>query len=423
MPRLPRRSLVACVGALPLAWVFSRHLRAEATPLVPDPDGILDLLEGFSYTILQRRFADMDDGYRVPDKCDGMACFDGTPTADGRATLVLMRNHELEGNQIALGPCKDGQAPPAEAYNRNAPGGVTRLVLDRETLEPLSSNLVLTGTLRNCSGGLSPWGWLSCEEIVIDGHGYVFVCRTDAATVQPAKPIRGYGRFRHEAAHVDPSTHIAYLTEDEPVSALYRFVPRGADPFDGTLQAMAVKRAPRASLTNMEIGQRLDVAWVPVDDPEGTSVRVGDQARALGAAVVVRGEGLWLHDDAVYFCATEGGPFGAGQIFKLHPEGDEGVLELVAIGSSPDLLRCPDNIAVHPDGGIVVAEDGPGGDCLRGIDVDGRPFDFARNVKSDGELAGVCFDPSGSVMFVNLYEEGLTLAIRGPVRSLFSAKG
>ncbi|MHC8863601.1 alkaline phosphatase PhoX [Arenicellales bacterium IMCC57338] len=39
-----------------------------------------------------------------------------------------------------------------------------------------STNFILTGTSRNCSGGASPYGWLSCEETEEDGHGYVFLC-------------------------------------------------------------------------------------------------------------------------------------------------------------------------------------------------------------------------------------------------------
>lgn len=409
-----RRTLVACAGALPFAWLFSRKIIARESPLVPDPDGVLDLLEGFSYTVLEERFSPMTDGFRVPDLCDGMACFD-----PGDGTLVLMRNHEISPGHRDRGPVRDGAPSPPNAYDPRAHGGVTRLVLDAETLDRRSSNLVLAGTYTNCSGGLSPWGWLSCEEIVIDEHGYVFLCPVDAATVAPPKRIDGYGRFRHEAAHVDPRTLIAYLTEDEIESSLFRFVPSGSSPFEGSLQALAIDGARRASLTNMEVGQRLDVTWVEIEDPSARTRPVGVQARERGAAVLVRGEGLWLHEGVAYFCASGGGPYGLGQIFRLEPHGDGGVLELVAMGTDPDLLRAPDNIAVHPNGGIVVAEDGPGHDMLRGIDADGLPFDFARNALSDGELSGVCFDPTGRVMFVNLQQDGLTLAVRGPMDKVF----
>jgi uncharacterized protein len=112
------------------------------------------------------------------------------------------------------GPYGPGQQPPPEAYDPAGMGGVSRVVLRADTLERVSSNLVLTGTTRNCAGGVSPWGWLSCEEAVGRGHGYVFACRTDAARVRPPHRIAAYGRFCHEAAAVDPETCIAYLTED-----------------------------------------------------------------------------------------------------------------------------------------------------------------------------------------------------------------
>lgn len=272
---IARRSVLLGAAALPLTLLFATRSRGASGVLVADPDGILDLPDGFSYTILQQRYAEMSDGYRVPSGLDGMACFD-----PGDGTLVLMRNHELGIGNAAAGPYRDGQSPPPEAYNPKAMGGVTRLVLDARTLRPLSSNLVLTGTMLNCSGGVSPWGWLTCEESDLDGHGYVFVCPTDADTVRRPQRIPGYGRFRHEAAHVDPRTRIAYLTEDAPAACLYRFVPAGPDPFVGKLQALAVQSAPRHPLTRMEAGQKLDIHWVDVDDPEGSPTPVQQQAQA-----------------------------------------------------------------------------------------------------------------------------------------------
>ena len=44
-------------------------------PLVTDPNGLLDLPEGFQYRVLSRLGEVMDDGALVPDKADGMGCF------------------------------------------------------------------------------------------------------------------------------------------------------------------------------------------------------------------------------------------------------------------------------------------------------------------------------------------------------------
>jgi secreted PhoX family phosphatase len=178
---LGRRNFMVSSASVALAAAFAslagdRRARARGPwgDLVPDPEGILDLPAGFSYAILERRFDDMDDGYQVPGRPDGMACFAGPDN-----TLILMRNHENGLGAFADGPYQAGQPVPPEAYDPEGMGGVTRVVLDATTFERISSNLVLVGTARNCAGGPSPWGWLSCEENVeINGefrHGYVFV--------------------------------------------------------------------------------------------------------------------------------------------------------------------------------------------------------------------------------------------------------
>ncbi|MEM6511017.1 MAG: alkaline phosphatase PhoX, partial [Pseudomonadota bacterium] len=43
-------------------------------PLIPDPDKLLDLPEGFSYQVVSSLGEKMSDGFTVPDKADGMGC-------------------------------------------------------------------------------------------------------------------------------------------------------------------------------------------------------------------------------------------------------------------------------------------------------------------------------------------------------------
>jgi secreted PhoX family phosphatase len=278
------------------------------------------------------------------------------------------------------------------------------VVLDPTTLEIKSSNLVLAGTLRNCAGGISPWGWLSCEESVAAGHGYVFACRTDAARVQRAEPIRAYGRFNHEAACVDPPTAVAYLTEDRVDGCFYRFVPTDpARPFDGKLQALRVAGAQRLDTSRVRPGEKLAVDWVDVLDPDPPKDNVRHQAQELGAAVFRRGEGAWFFEDAAYFVCTTGGAAFAGQIFKVSTEtaGRPSVLELVAEARKNDQMDCPDNITFTRWGDAIVAEDGSGEQLVRGITPDGRFYDIARNARSSGEIAGVCMSPDGRTLLLN----------------------
>ena len=47
---------------------------APLGPLQEDPEGLLDLPEGFEYRLLSKLGDSMSDGATVPDKADGMGC-------------------------------------------------------------------------------------------------------------------------------------------------------------------------------------------------------------------------------------------------------------------------------------------------------------------------------------------------------------
>ncbi len=401
---------------MPLLFTRCKTPTGNGPLLRRDPSGILDLPEGFSFLILQRSGATMTDGLRVPDAPDGMGCFQG---ADAN-TLVLMRNHELT---TSGGP---GSPSPSEAYDPASVGGVTRLVLDATTLNVLSSNLVLTGTRRNCAGGVSPWGWLTCEEDVSDNHGFVFLCDPSAASVQPPVRIPAWGRMNHEAAVVDPLTHAAYLTEDRDDGCLYRFVPDSPEQVPGPsttgkLQALRVVGAPGRDMDrDVSPGARLAVEWVDLSQVDSPNDDLRTQAHDLGAARFRRGEGAFFDQGAVLFTATTGGPAGGGQVWRYPPQNGE--LELLAQAQDRHLLDTPDNLCVAPWGDVVLAEDSYdprwAGNSLRVLTPQGRLLDLAHNALSSSEFAGVCFSPSGDTLFCNLQADGLTLAIRGPFQQL-----
>lgn len=146
----------------------------------------------------------MSDGDPTPGSHDGMAAF---RRPDGKVALV--RNHERGGYTGAF---------TSPVYDPAARGGTTNLVFDPDKGEFIESWGSLSGTIRNCAGGPTPWGtWLTCEEtteIGPDGtrHGYVFEVPFDGKG--DPRPLRLMGRFSHEAVAVDPNTGIVYLTED-----------------------------------------------------------------------------------------------------------------------------------------------------------------------------------------------------------------
>jgi hypothetical protein len=420
-PKLSRRELLAGAVLIPsaLGACARSHVvdgdggarSSDLTSLVLDPAGILDLPEGFSYQIVQELGETMSDGFRVPGRPDGMFCVAG---ADG--TIVLLRNHENRAGYPDVGPYTAEQVAPDEAYDPTSLGGVTRVVLDARTLEVKRSNLVLAGTEWNCASGPSPWGFLTCEETTSEGHGFVFLCEWDAAGVQPPRRIDGYGRFRHEAAAIDPETLIAYLTEDQPNACFYRFVPHAKDaPFDGVLQALAVRGRPRLDTGGLPVGERVDVEWIDIEVPVPGNDSVRVEAAGKGAAFFQRTEGIYYAGHDVFLTATTGGFASLGHVLRLDIR--ERTLEVIAESGSPELMSGPDNLCVSPQGVLYIAEDGAGDRNLLRVTLDGEVLPFARNARSFTEMGGLCFSPRGDTLFVNVQEEGLTLAVRGPFAS------
>jgi secreted PhoX family phosphatase len=386
--------------------------------LIRDPLGVLDLPAGFAYHVVEVAGMPMDDGFRVPGRPDAMGCFDL-----GGGKWALMRNHELDRGSVAHSPYGSSAEVPDEAYDPRSLGGVTRVVVDKRG-QRLTSNLVLTGTARNCAGGVSPWGWLSCEESVEPGHGYAFLCPISADRVQRPQRISAYGRFFHEGVAIDPRDHAAYLTEDRPDGCLYRFVPQDpAQPFDeGKLQALAVVGESRFDVARaMRAGRALEVCWVDLDPKRGDDDSLRDAAQDRGAAVVRRGEGIWMAEDGIFFTSTTGGPSSSGQVLHLAPTSEGGRLSLIYQSPDERVLDMPDNLTVTPWGDLLLCEDNARDAYLKLLTRAGRIVPFAHNAKSRSELAGVCFSPDARVLFVNIQEEGLTLAVQGPWERLRSS--
>ncbi len=400
---------------------------ADYGPLVPDPAGMLDLPRGFSYRLLSSLGNAMTDGCTVPDKADGMGCF-----SLGNDEIVLIRNHELVPADDAGGVLAKGFGTRDGAI---VPGGTTSIVLDATTLEVKREFRSLAGTIRNCSGGITPWGsWLTCEEAptgpgqrfgegLAENHGWVFEVPANATGLIDAVPLKAMGRFNHEAACVDPRTGIVYLSEDRDDSVLYRFVPTtpGRLGDGGLLQAMVVEGLSDTrnwTSADMAVGSRHTVRWIDCDDVESPNDDLRSRAAAKGAAVVARGEGIHTGTDEIFVCSTNGGQRKLGQILRLVPGtgGEPDQIELFFESQSKDQFNYGDNLTVGPNGHLIVCEDQYTevvDNHLRGITPDGRAYTLGR-LRMQTELAGGCFSPDGKWFFVNAYSPTRTLAITGP---------
>jgi secreted PhoX family phosphatase len=435
---------------------------------------LLHVPPGFEYTSFGWTGDPLDDGSPTPPRHDGMAVVEARRR--GR-DVVLIRNHENGIGPLIGGgraPTYDRFAAPPRIPGLG--GGTTGLVFDLRRFEVKSMVPTLAGTLTNCAGGPSPWGsWLTCEEAVVAGerigaqrHGYVYEVPSPFIAAADPTPIIGMGLMNHEALAIDPRTGSVYLTEDVgPVSGLYRFSPTdrraaiGALAKGGTLEMLAVRGRPQADLRNPAFGLELEAEWVPVENPDLLPATeappplpdlppitfLGEsgpyvQGIANGGASFARLEGCWFHDGVIYFTDTTAGPVGAGVVWALQPASGTGrapakgdLLTAIFVSEHRDAAANPDNITVSPAGEIFVSEDGfnPSGTRVLGINRDGSSFELVRNnVDLTGvgripgkptiesrdyramELAGVTFDPTGRVLFVNLQTPGITFAIAGP---------
>ena len=381
---------------------------------------LLALPEGFRYLSFGWIRDPLDSGDLTPGAHDGMAAF-----AAGRGRVRLVRNHEMGA----------GTPFSTARYNPAAAGGTVTIEFDTHLGAVVGMRDSLSGTIRNCAGGLTPWGtWLTCEETTLFHagmpHGYIFEVPNDGHG-DPA-PLRDMGRFSHEAVAVDPATGYVYETEDAGNSGFYRFVPNtpGRLSDGGELFALKVKNVNVANLgANLANGVTYDAEWVPIANPDAPGVIPGNfvwaQGQALGAARFARLEGSWYGNDAkIYIVSTSGGT-GQGQIWEYDPAAE--TIRLLFQSPGAAVLNAPDNICVSPRGGLVLCEDGSGEEFLHGLTVDGEIFQFARNnvvlngerngLAGDfrgGEWAGACYSPDGRWLFANLQNPGVTFAITGP---------
>ena len=390
-------------------------------PLLPDPNGLLDLPEGFRYRVLSAAGDTLSTGGRVPGNHDGMGVF------GRRDSRVLVRNHELTG----LTNSATTAATPDLVFDPTVGGGTTTLQLTASN-QLLDHRVSLAGTIRNCAGGITPWDtWLTCEETeTVTGvapHGWNFEVDPFAPdNNRNPVPLRAMGRFAHEAVAVDPSNGTVYETEDAsgPFGLLYRFVPNaplggyGSLREGGALSAMKVPGLADLSQVTTPGTTFRGITWVPVGDPEAKTVSTRRQFTDTQVTRAQKLEGAWWGGDSLFFACSynrprPGFPAHDGQVWKYTPAADE--LELVLHLSTGGRFDSPDNICVSPfGGGVMIAEDGGDAQYLVGTTVDNEPFAFAKNALNDGELAGVVFTEDGSTLYANLYTPGITLAITGP---------
>jgi secreted PhoX family phosphatase len=408
-------------------------------PLQDDPNGILALPAGFSYRIVTREGqTDLSFGQgKTP------AFHDGTGVvAAGRNRLTIIQNHEMTPHMSTFGvPHIAGTVYDPGAVNAS---GCTVINADGDG-KATAEWVGISGTVRNCAGGVSPWGtWLTCEETFIaagatwsaagqtgtyeKNHGYVFeVFQTDSGHQLP-KPIKAFGRFEHEALAVESNLKHVYLSEDAsgPNGLFYRWTaPHGVrlghglanqlSDTAGTLEAMQIRLDDGsivpdvAYITSAQLGRPFKVTWTAVLDRDAVTTPIRKQ---FADGTVTRGkkfEGVWATGKGVYIVNSFA--FGANDLpadatkhdgmvwfydfsdqtitlvtyFPHNPES-----ETEGPGPKyPDLtFDGPDNVTVTPWGTLVLAEDGVKASHVLSAVPGGPTYALARNQLANGTSNG-----------------------------------
>jgi secreted PhoX family phosphatase len=260
---------------------------------------------------------------------------------------------------------------------------------------------ILGGTTLNCSGGATPWRtWLSCEEV---GRGRVLECDPfgrRAAVYRPA-----LGRFKHEAAAVDPIRKAVYLTEDRPDGGFYRLRPSAWPSLSaGSLTALC--RSSTGALV-----------WRRVPDP--SAAKVSARHQVAGMIRFNGGEGASYGFDRCYFTTK-----GDGRVWAYNAATNRlGVVyDDSTAGAAPPLTGV-DAITISKARDLYVAEDA--GNMEICIITPGATNRIVAPVvrllgQPSSEITGLAVNPAGTRMYFSSQRgtdgRGITYEVSGPFR-------
>ena len=411
--------------ALSMTPAKAKEKNKSFSGLIKDSNKLFNLPDFLEYKIIARNGEIMSDGLETPPRPDGMACFQNK-----NGTITLIKNHEIGSRRLPSS--YDSSLPKSITYDTNFAGvpytgGTTNLVLDPQSLDTISHYRSLAGTINNCAGGRTNWGsWISCEETRMDNHGYAFEVYADKE-LNSVRRLYYMGRFNREAVAIFEANGVVYQTEDDPSGLFYRFLPSNKRDLSkpGKLQALKIKSQidPRNPRNNIKIGSKFEVEWVDIDDVHAKKNMTKEQGSIKGASPFNGSEGIITDKNSVFFTCKDGGYQENGQVFRYFPskyEGTDkekiqpGILELFYESANKDEYWGGDNIVIAPWGDLIICEDNGSRGCkLLGINQYGKIYVIGQVEDSSSEIAGVCFSPDGRTMFLNIQDEGRTIAIFG----------
>jgi secreted PhoX family phosphatase len=487
-------------GAPPAAAPTASRTAPPFEPIRPTTADDLVLPRGYRYDVLRIYGDEVARGAPFGYNADFIGYFpiDGLEGGSSSSDGLLWVNHEYPNPLLMYGYRGGPKTPEQVRTERTSLGGsVFRVRRDADgrwafVQDPRNRRVTgytrcrltgpaagkpgvfgateVSGSVGNCSGGVTPWGTaLSCEENVDEygqptddeaglGYGwdrtYVkehmgWVVETDPYDPRDVpRKHTAMGRFRHEnvAVRATPGRPVVcYMGDDKLDACVYKFVSQGVyRPGDrrANLRLLESGRLYAADFANGR-WLHLDLASQPAlrdaKRPDGTPLfrtqaevllDAHAAAIALGATPTDRPEDLEVHPltGHVYVNLTNNARHGNfhGQIVRIaeaddRPEGTEFQWEFFAVGGPQSGFSSPDNAVFDALGNLWMVTDVSSTRVGRGIyafqgnnsmfflPTEGPDAGRAFHFASgpvQAELTGPMWTPDGTTLFLSVQHPG-----------------
>ena len=362
-----------------------------------------------------------------------------------------------------------GWAFAQDPHNRRVTGYTTcRLTGPAAGTPGVRGATEVSGSVGNCSGGVTPWGTvLSCEENVDEygepvtvpfGSGwdatYVRQHNGWVMEVDPYNPSHvptkhtAMGRFRHEnvAMRYSPGKPaVAYMGDDKADSCVYKYVTFGVYDPSNREANLPLLEAGKLYVADFANGK-----WVRLDydtqkglkdakKADGSPLFLSQAdvvldaraaALALRATPVDRPEDIEVHPRTghVYIALTNNSNHGNfhGQIVRIiesdnNPESETFDWDFFAVGGPQSGFSSPDNLIFDPYGNLWMVTDISTSRIAKGIyKFQGNNAMFFFNTEGpnagkavqfasgpvESELTGPYWTPDGRTLFLSIQHPG-----------------
>ena len=356
----------------------------------------------------------------------------------------------------------------ADSHNRRVTGYTTcRLTGPVAGTAAVKGATEVSGSVGNCSGGVTPWGTvLSCEEnveeygVAVDKGGsgwdaaYIMEHQAWVMEVDPYNPAStpvkhtAMGRFRHENVAIRLSANnrvVAYMGDDANDSCVYKFVSDGTYNPANREANLRLLESGKLYAADFQNGR-----WLLLDYASQQRLRDAKKADgsaqfrnqadvlfdaktaalAMQATPTDRPEDIEVHPSTghVYVALTNNTRHGNfhGQIIRMieadnNPEATAFDWDFLAVGGPQSGFSSPDNLVFDPYGNLWMVTDISSSRVNRGIySFQGNNAMFFFNTEGPNagkavqfasgpvecELTGPMWTPDGSTMFLAIQHPG-----------------